>query len=246
MGYIEVYRKTINTGLDGAEKVVDAIATTGPTVIREIINSMPGFSFVKDWAADQAISALEKLISFAREVINMFRELLEMLGSPEVLREAATQLREEVHNPAEEMQLALSNTKGLKAVTTDQWDNPPANERYKDSFTSQSESMELVPKYSLELADALSDMADDIEEFYKELAKAVISAASAIVSAQTAIATAVTGVGVPVAVAEVIAAILSAVSAIQSVMELIEIATQERGTTFQKISLEWAPPPFAS
>lgn len=247
MSYVDELKALIQEYIESVTNALDRAERSGPRAIRRAIdNSFPNAprpQFLNDAMADAMIGQLHDAVGLVRRGVEVLDIASKAMGSPDTLRTAAGRLSSDVAAVCESLgsDVRLDN---LKAVLPSAWDDGDASAQYAISFDGQSRAVDKIREYALLFSDSLNSMADGIEEYYGELAKAIGSMAVAVVSAVLAIVTIETGVGT---VVFGIGAFLNVAQAVMSAVEVLEAATKDRGETFRdKISdIEWPAARFA-
>ena len=248
MSYVDDLRDLIAEHVREAEAGLDKIDRYGPQAVRTAVDitlpTIPRPPFVNDRLAGELIARLHEAVAEARQNLDLLLSASRYLGSPDTLRAAADRLSRDVALASDELAIDVRRD-NLDAMLPSNWDDGDASAQYAISFEGQSDAVLKIRQNGLLLVDALRSMADGIERYYYELAKAAVSTALAVAGVVVAIVTAPSGVG---AVAGVIGAIIALASAVLSVIELVEIAATDRGKSFRDhiSTLRWPTTTFAA
>ncbi|KYJ96822.1 hypothetical protein M4D51_08365 [Microbacterium sp. p3-SID338] len=261
--YVDALRRQIISQLDEAERSVRDTIRIAPGLIRSAVEAsmnarlgtvaIPIPGPVIDWMVrritDAALAALDDCL--AR--IAVLREAAGYLGSPDELRAVASEI-DGIGDAA--VQLDINKDK-LDGYMT--WDDGEPTKRYGIAIENQIVDLARVEPAASALKDVLRTHADDIENYYLELAAfvggaviAIMGVVSAILSLAAAVLTSPSGVG---AVLGIIAAALSLVTAMFGAVastigavQLFVSATQNTSNKLDSLQLdliEWRKPSFA-
>lgn len=228
MSYVDDLRQQILTLCDQADRALDTAERIGPVIIHHLVNVNfapilvpPG---VTNWIEDRYIDLLLEVIAYGRDAVRTMRLAAYFLGSPDRLREAAERI-DDVGDGAVDTS-ALVTVASLTAVRSSSWNDGAASETYRDSIGGRSEAVSRIAELLEPLNDALRALADGIENYYAEAAKAALGVTVAVLGIVGAIATAVETFGVG-AVIGIIVAIIGAIVAFLAFEEMSRIQTQQ-------------------
>jgi hypothetical protein len=257
VNYVDLIRQSNDQHLNNAISVIDACATSAPPLIRSGLQQWVdrqamglGVLVPNGWvdeAADVMIQAMNAVLDYCRDGITLLRQANEYLGSPDTLRAAADALGALASN-ADGIQIDKSRLAGWLS-----WDDPPANRLYEGGIDAQDEPLNRVSTTANSIAGALDQHANDIENFYLQLAAIVVGATltylgvvSAILGIVGALPTG--GISLAASIVGLISALIGIVSTAIGVVQMIVTATQ--GTAGKLDALPssittWEVPPFA-
>jgi hypothetical protein len=257
MSYVDDIRSTNDTLLSQADEAVDDIKASAPDAIRDGVQKWvdnQAFGLGKlvpdglvDEGADIVIDVVMTILDQCDEAITALRAGNQYLGSPESLRAAAEALGE-LGTKADTIKIDSSRLTGLLS-----WDDPPASRVYNESIESQSQSLARIAQTASSIGDALDTHADDIENYYIQLALIVAGAVVTILGVVAAVlgligALPTGGVSLAASIIGLITAVIGIGTALLGIIQMVMAANQ--GTASKLDSLpssitEWTVPAFA-
>lgn len=257
MSYVDSIRETNDTLLRTAQDAVDAASRNCPGLIRPAVQDWvdrQAFglgSLVPDGWVDEAVDVIIVIVQAAldqcSDVIQLHREANAYLGSPDRLRAVADKLGD-LGAKADAVQINKSELAGWAA-----WDDPPASNTYGAATDDQADPLARVSETASSIAEAIDQHANDIENYYLQLAAIVVGAVVTILGVVAAILGVIAAIptgGVTLAgsIVGIVAAVLGLVTMVIGIVTMVISATQ--GTASKLDSLpsqitEWKAPPFA-
>ncbi len=247
MSYVDLLRKLIQEHLKRSARGLDEIERVAPAAIRAAVSTstatVPLIRPGNGWIADRIIEQMHEAVDLAREQLEVAEELSQYLGSPDALRAAADSLTRGIVVRAEALAPEVRKD-NLRSMLPSAWDGGDASAQYALSFEGQGEAVLRIAEAAKLMAAALESMADGIEEFYLDVAGAVIGLGVSIATAVAGIMTAATGVG---ALPGIVAAIAGVIGAFGSAATLLSQAATPRGEPVGSAltSLTWPTATFA-
>lgn len=250
MSQVDQFRDFIEGCLKRQVETLDFLEKHGPSMIRALVPGRVGVvqvpGFIKDKIADFWIDRLMEAIAYARRVNAVMQIMVRYLGSPDALRAASSALNSAVSSKAEDYALANLREDSLMAMSDpSQWSGP-GSAPYAKSFDGQSEAFSRVSEYAGKMDGALSDMAKNIEDYYRALRDAAISLVEIIAGIVLLIATWETIIG---GIVGVILAIIGVVSLINALTDLSDdqmLTTQELLSGLNSDIQAWPKATFAT
>lgn len=257
MSYVDTIRDSNEALLSQAQSAVDSASRNCPGLIRPALQQFVDHQayglgrLVPDgWvdeAADILIEGVQYVLDYCVQVIQAHRILNEYLGSPETLR-AAADLLGDLASRAEAIQIDKSTLPGWMS-----WDDLPASNAYSGGIDAQLEPLSRVSTTASSIGSALDQHANDIENYYLQLAAIIVGAVTTILGVVGAIlgiiaAVPTGGVSLAGSIVGLVAAVVGLVSMGIGIVQMFTAATQ--GTQSKLDSLPatittWEAPPFA-
>ncbi|MCR2794351.1 hypothetical protein NQ156_14880 [Microbacterium sp. zg.Y625] len=257
MSYVDDIRERNESQLDRAIEAIDGAASAAPPLVRQGLQQWvdrQGFGLgvlVPDgWvdeAADYVIAAVDEVLDYCRDSVGLMREANRYLGSPDTLRAVASALGE-LAAKADGIQITKSTMPGLVS-----WDDPPASNTYSFAIDDQEEPLNRVSSTASAIAGAIDQHANDIENYYMQLATAIIGAVVTIIGVVSAIlgivgALPTGGLSLVGSILGAVTAVLGIATTVIGIVQMVLASTQ--GTRAKLDGLpgeitEWEVPGFA-
>lgn len=257
MSYVDTIRDTNDALLLQADQAVDDVKASAPDDIRAGIQEWvdrQAFGLgqlvpngLVDEGADIVIDVVMFILEQCEQAIAELREANGYLGSPETLRAMADKLGE-IGTAAEGITIDKSRLAGWMS-----WDDPPASRSYDGSIDTQADSLARVTAAASSIGGALDQHANDIENYYLQLAAIVIGGLMTILGVVAAIlgligALPTGGVSLAASIIGVVTAVGGLITAAIGIIQMFVQSTQ--GTAGKLDSLpdtitEWTVPAFA-
>lgn len=246
MSLVDVICDTMRGQLDQADNVLTGLEILAPGATRDLANlSLKPFPLagqaVEDELARILLKQVRDAIAHLREYIPVLREMVNSFGSPDRLREAASQLSSDVGDASGTLSAAMGSGH-LQGLRPSNWSGSAAEE-YVIGFPGQPDAVDRIAGYSASLHDALRSLADGIEQFYLELAIAVTGLLTAVIGLAVAIPEAATVAGIPLAIGTAVVAQLGVNAALLSLGAVFLTLTQTVGNSLDSLDMEFAPWP---
>jgi len=223
VSYVDDIRERNDDQLDRAIEAIDAAASIAPPLVREGLQQFvdrQGWGLGRlvpdgwvDEAADYVIAAIDEVFDYCRDTVETMREANRYLGSPDSLRAVSASLGE-LAAKADGIQIMKSTMPGLLS-----WDDPPASNTYAFAIDDQEEPLNRVSSTASTIAGAIDQHADDIENYYLQLATTIIGAVVTIIG----VVSAVLGIvgALPTGGLSLVASIVGAVSAVAGIVTTV-------------------------
>jgi hypothetical protein len=190
MSWVDDIRRTALDQVDGCEKVLSWADAKAPPLIRWVIDNhvltMMLPQFEKDYIASHLIDLFHKLIDVCRQVLDKYREMVSMLGSPDNLRASAAVLKDDVSGKASALGRSVT-ADSLASLLDSNWVDGDASEIYEHAFETQAAPLAEVSSTADTLHDALRTVANGIEDYYVQLALAIAGGVAAIAGTVVAV-----------------------------------------------------------
>ncbi|MDL5352874.1 hypothetical protein [Microbacterium sp. zg-YB36] len=257
MSYVDDIRENNEDQLDTAVKAIDGAAVAAPPLIRKGLQEWVdrqafglGSLVPNGWvdeAADIVVAAVDEVLDYCRESVAILREANRYLGSPDTLRAVADRLNE-LASKADEIQITKSTMPGLLS-----WVDPPASQTYGFAVDDQAKPLGRVSSTATTIAGAIDQHADDIENYYLQLAAVIVGAVLTMLGVVAAIlglvgALPTAGVSLAVSVVGLISAVAGIATSAIAIVQLFQSSTQaNRGKldALPNTITEWEAPGFA-
>lgn len=257
MSYVDTIRDTNESLLRTAQASVDTASVTCPGLIRPALQDWVdrqanglGVLVPDGWvdeAADVIITIVQTVLNRCSDVIEAHRLANAFLGSPDRLREVADALGD-LAARADAVQINKSDLAGWAA-----WDDPPASNVYGAATDDQRDPLSRISVAAGSIAGAIDQHANDIENYYLQLAMTVAGAVvtilgvvSAIIGLIAAIPTA--GASLAASVVGLIAAVVGLIPMVIGIIQMSIAATQGTASKLDALPsqiTEWKAPVFA-
>jgi len=257
VSYVDVIRGNNDTQLLRADEAIGGVAVVAPPLIRAGLQQWVdrqalglGMLVPNGWvdeAADYMVAVVRELLDYCRDSVSVLREANSYLGSPDSLRAVADTLAE-LASKADEIQFIKAGMPGLLS-----WSDPPASEVYQHTVDDLAEPLGRVSSTATTIAGAIDQHADDIENYYLQLAGVIIGAVLTILG----IAAAILGVigALPTGGVSLAASIVGLVSAVAGIatgaiagVQLFQTVAQGTRGKLDALNAEiteWGVHPFA-
>jgi hypothetical protein len=214
MSYVDDLRNQIEDFLRRVDECLDWIATNAPPIIDRLLNIHLATVPLGDWAmnpvADRAKQALAEYVRIGKRLVELLRAEAQFVGSPDNLRAAADGLQNGVITPARE--LASRLVRGhIPSALPSNYSDGIASEMYRAAIDGRDAAVRDVETYAAPIMTSLRDLADAIEEYYRQLRDLVTSMLLVILGFAVAIASWET----------IVPAVLGAVTALVSLIDLV-------------------------
>lgn len=257
MSYVDSIRETNETLLRTAQDAVDAASRECPGLIRPAIQDWVDRqawglgSLVPDGWVDEAVDVVIAIVQAAlnqcSDIIELHRQANAYLGSPDRLRAVADTLND-LGGKADAIQLNKGDLAGWAS-----WDDPPASRTYDGAIDDQVEPLSRVSAKAGEIAGAIDQHANDIENYYLQLAAIVVGAVVTILGVVAAILGVIAAIptgGVTLAgsIVGIVAAVLGLATMVIGIVTMVISATQGTSAKLDALQAEiteWKAPNFA-
>lgn len=256
MSYVDDIRERNEDQLDRAIDAINGAASVAPPLVRQGLQQWVdrqafglGVLVPNGWvdeAAGYVIAAVDEVLDYCRDSVALMREANRYLGSPDSLRTVAGAL-EALAAKADGIQITKSTMPGLVS-----WDDPPASNTYAFAIDDQEEPLNRVASTATAIAGAIDQHANDIEDYYLQLATAIIGAVVTIIGVVSAVlgivgALPTGGVSLVGSILGVITAVAGVVTTVIGIVQMVIAST--RGTQDKLGGLpgeitEWKKPGF--
>lgn len=250
MSYVDLICDTMRAQLTQAEKALDGLEMLAPTIVRELVNLyLKPFPLVPQFVEDRIAALLLKEvlagIAYFRKYLPILRDMVNSLGSPDQLRLAASTLSSDVSDASTAMAAAMDSGY-LLGMREANWSGAAA-EGYRLAFPGQPDATDRISEFSDKLHDALRSLADGIEQFYVELAIAVVTFLGAVIGYVVAIIEAAGVITIPVAIGQAVAANLALVASLLAVGAMFLTISQTVNNQIDTLNDDvpaWPTPPI--
>jgi hypothetical protein len=250
MSYIDWIRDTIEGSIDGIESNLSWIDSNGPGVIRFVIESTPIYwpppmRPLAEALITMYVRELHEGVKLVREALENFRSMVQSIGSPDALRQAATNWRNLVGRVLDEM-APMIDISLLRTGLTNNWDGSAAA-AYRNSFAGQQNAAGRVKDSTDKIGTALEGSAAAIEAFGIALVGAVFALAGSVIAT---VATLAGGVSAPIAVLTIIAGVLEVGGAILMGLAAYNLMTSTQVSLVSAVQTQgslktWPDPVFS-
>ena len=191
MSYVDDLRDQIEDFLRRVDECLDWIATNAPPIIDRLLNIHLATVPLGDWAmnpvADRAKQALAEYVRIGKRIVEILRAEAQFVGSPDNLRAAADGLQNGVITPARELasRLVLGH---IPSALPSNYSDGIASEMYRAAIDGRDAAVRDVETYAAPIVMSLRNLADAIEEYYRQLRDLVTSMLLVILGFAVAIA----------------------------------------------------------
>lgn len=216
MSYVDLIREGIQGGFDRVEEGLAFVERVAPPVVHAIVDTnlatilLPGP--VKHEIAERILDVIGMAVDYLRKVLAFLRRMAEALGGPDALRAAADGLGSDVGDAVERIRPEIAVDR-LRSADAAAWSGDGAD-AYRRVIGVQGDAVGPIAGIVDALTGVLRAMADQIENYYLQLAGSVTALVGGVAGLVAAIITACGVVTIPVAVIELIASVAALVGGI--------------------------------
>ena len=185
MSYVDDVKHSIEGTLDQIDDNTDWVERYGPVIIDALLNeyldTFPIMAPAVNPIAHRAKEELAKAVATSRNGVALMRTEIQYVGSPDALRAAADAIDGKVVTPSRELadQLVLGR---IPSALESNYSDGAASEGYRADIDGRDNAVRDIETYADPVAQALRDLADAIEDYYRNLRDIAISLLGLIVS----------------------------------------------------------------
>ena len=195
MSNVDEMRAAIIERLDAGDKALDSLASDGPRLVLQVVDTSlapQGVDpSVRAQIASRIVEVLVRAIAHGRKTLAFQRKLAGAMGSPDELRAAATLVATSVTSASKDLAPLLDGST-LAATNSEAWSS---NDRYVAAVEGQQGALDRVPEVAETLERALTTMSTGIEQYYGSLTQLVTTTSLTLLGLATTITTWETAVG---------------------------------------------------
>ena len=185
MSQVDDIQRMILNACDQAEDNLDWLAANGPKIIETattpLLMTVVHIHNPYNPLGDRAKQELAKAIAFGRTMVFVFRLEAKYMGSPDRLRAAADAIDRDVVTPARDFahQLVLGK---IPSALPSNYSDGVASEGYRAAIDGRDLAVRDIETYASPVSQALRDLADAIESFFRELRDIAMAFVALIIS----------------------------------------------------------------